>query len=228
MTQPLPQTKHNWVRNSFTGQDPRADEVINNPKGELGELYKAASNIYNRPMKKRYVEACLLCSDNLGEISEILEIPTPVLKVYTEFFFDIEGWDRLSKIEHIDALGNAGTEEKREEGTMKLWALNNGLDFIAWRLGKASKIGPVEGLQDLFNICIYKSKEAMYNSSTSDTSKESIKWVKLSTDISRFLKVWVMDSSAAKRDLEIAIKEVLPEFEGLDSLLELNEDLPEI
>ena len=65
----------------------------------------------------------------------------------------------------------------------------------------------------------------MFNSSSTDASRESTKWTKLSTDIARLLKMWVMDSNEAKKDLEIAIREVLPEFDGLDSVLENPEDL---
>lgn len=211
-----PNKKHKLVKLGEQGHDSRVDEVLTNPTGDLGILYTAAEAIFGNKLKKGYVEACLLCSDDVLKISEILEIPVETLNVYREFFFDTEGWDRLSKVEHIESI----PERNKNEMMLKLWALNHGLDFIAWRLGKSISISPVDGLQDLFNICMYKSKEAMFNGSASEASKESTKWVKLSTDISRLLKLWVMDSSAAKRDLEIAIREVVPEFESIDSLLD--------
>ena len=112
-----------------------------------------------------------------------------------------------------------GKDWTTNEALMKMWTLTQGLDFLSWRLGKKVSISPVEGLVDLFSTCMFKSKEAMFNSSTTDTSKESTKWVKLSTDIARLLKLWVMDSEAAKRDLVIAIREVIPEFSSLESIL---------
>ena len=142
------------------------------------------------------------------------------------------GWDRLSKIEHIDRVKKEGRDWTTNEALMKMWTLTQGLDFLAWRLGKRVSISPVEGLVDLFSTCMFKSKEAMFNPSVSDTSRESTKWVKLSTDIARLLKLWVMDSSAARRDLEIAIREVVPEFGSLDALINggivdgISEDFP--
>jgi hypothetical protein len=106
----------------------------------------------------------------------------------------------------------------RAEAALKLWALSQGLTFIAWRMGRQVQVSPVEGLQDLFTTCIYKAKEAIFSGNVSEASKESTKWVKLSMDIARLLKIWVMDSAAAKKDIELALQEVVPDFEGLDSL----------
>ncbi|MNY25054.1 hypothetical protein D3C86_1588110 [compost metagenome] len=87
-------------------------------------------------------------------------------------------------------------------------------------MGKQIQISPVDGLVDLFTTCMYKSKEAMFTSNPQEASKEATKWVKLSIDISRLLKLWTMDAGAAKREIELAIKEVIPEFQGLDSILD--------
>jgi hypothetical protein len=213
-----PKNKFNLTVDAIKGLDSRVDSILENPDGVLGLQFKEAKAAYNNPLKKRYIEASLICSQDFEKIAEVLEVDLEVLKVYSEFFFSITSWDRLTKIDHIDRV----SEVDLAEGSLKRWALNHGLDFISWRLGKTAEISPVTGLQDLFNICLFKSKEAMYNSSTSETGKESVKWVKLSTDISRLLKLWVMDSNAARKDLEIAIREVLPEFDGLDSILEEN------
>lgn len=216
MTALQPNRKYKLFKSADRGRDTRVDEVLSNPDGDLASLFSKAESLYTNKLKKGYIEACLLCSSDIPKISEILEIPEETLEIYKEFFFDVQDWDRLSKVEHIESI----PERSKNEMMLKLWALNHGLDFIAWRLGKSISISPVEGLQDLFNICMYKSKEAMFNGSASEASKESTKWVKLSTDISRLLKLWVMDSSAAKRDLEIAIREVVPDFGSIDSILD--------
>jgi len=112
---------------------------------------------------------------------------------------------------------------------LSFWALSQGLSFIAWRLGNRVDISPVEGLQDLFTTCIFKSKEAMFNGNASEASKESTKYIKLAMDLARLIKIWVLDSAAAKHDIEIALREVMPEFRGLDSLeaeMETMEDEP--
>jgi hypothetical protein len=67
----------------------------------------------------------------------------------------------------------------------------------------------------------------MFNGAGTESGEQSIKWTKQSTDIARLLKVWVMDSASAKKDLEIAIREVVPEFEGLDELLRQDQEASE-
>lgn len=206
--------KSKLIEKKVTGEDKRVDEILSSPESSLAKIYQETKKINKSKLKKGYVEAALLCEEDLGEISKVLELSIEVLEVYREFFFDVVGADRLSKIEHIENI----SEDNKSEMLLKMWALSHGLDFISWRLGHKVSLSPVEGLNDLFSTCIYKSKEAMFNPSSTEASKESAKWAKLSTDIARLLKLWVMDSSAAKKDLEIAIREVVPEFIGIDSL----------
>jgi hypothetical protein len=206
--------KARLVFNGKLGEDARVDEILNNPTGPLAVLYKKMEALSKNKLKKGYVESALMCSQNFKEIADIMELSEEFISAYAEFFFDVAEADRLTKIDHIDGL------KDKNEALLKMWAISHGLDFIKWRLGYRISISPVEGLHDLFSTCIYKSKEAMFNSSSTEASKESTKWAKLSTDIGRLLKLWVLDSSAAKKDLEIAIREVLPDFGGLDELLE--------
>lgn len=208
--------KARLVRNSKKGFDSRADEVIDNPNGPQGKLFAKALVSWENKLRKSYIEAARFATDNLNDISRVVEIPVDILEVYYYFFFDVKDWDRLDKIEHIEFIG----KKHKTEALLKMWTLTQGLDFLAWRLGKKVTISPVEGLVDLFSTCLFRSKEAMFNQAGTESSGEAIKWSKQSTDIARLLKVWVMDSSAAKKDLEIAIREVIPEFGGLDALLE--------
>lgn len=206
--------KAKLVKDHTLGQDERVDTILNCPESPLALIYKVCEELNKNKLKKGYIESCLICSEDYKKISDVLELPQEVLEFYRDFFFDIRGWDRLSKIEHIENLPSRDINE----ANLKLWAMNNGLDFIAWRLGKRSTISPVDGLQDLYSICMYKSKEAMFAGTASEVGKEGTKWIKSATDIARLLKLWTMDSSAAKRDLELAIREVVPEFEGFEDL----------
>lgn len=199
------------IRNKKIGADPLVDKLMQEPESPEAQLFVKVRRAYESPLKKHYIEAALLTSDDLEKISEVLEIPIDVLDLYRKIYYDVEGYDKLSKMELLDCAN-------RDEANLKLWALSQGLDFLAWRLGKQVTVSPVDGLQDLFTTCVYKAKEAMFNGNISDSSKESTKWAKLSMDIARLLKIWVMDSAAAKKDLEIALQEVVPDFEGLDSL----------
>ena len=193
------------------GVDTLVDEIVNNPEGDAAKLFLKAKDLQNNKLKRSYIEACLLASNDYEQISGILEIDQAIIETYSKIFYDTTTLDRLSKLELISV-------KDKDEGIMKIWAFSQGLDFIAWRLGKSITISPVDGLRDLFNTCIYKSKEAMFNKNASEASKESTKWVKLSVEIARILKVWVMDSEGARRDIEIALKEVTANFKGIDDL----------
>lgn len=211
-----PNNLHLLTKKGISGQDAKVDEVLSNPEGDLAKLYSRGEEIYSIKVKKAYVEACLFCSDDTEYISNLLEIPQDIIEVYRDFFFDVRGWDKLTKLDHIDSIRS----EREQEKLLKLWALNHGLTFIAWRLGQYVNLSPVQGLQELFSIAMYRAKESMYAASTSETGKESMRWAKQATEIARLLKIWVMDSGAAKRDLELAIREVVPDFKGLDSVVD--------
>lgn len=209
------------VRNSKKGVDPRVDDILDNPNGQLAKLHNKALASWENKLRKSYIESARMATDDAEAISKVVEIPKDVLELYYDFFFDIRDWDRLDKIEHIEKLGH----KHKTEALLKMWTLTQGLDFLAWRLGKKVSISPVEGLIDLFSTCMFRSKEAMFNGAGTEAGEQSIKWTKQSTDIARLLKLWVTDSSQAKKELEIAIREVVPEFGSLDDLLRQDEEL---
>lgn len=193
------------------GKDPLVDEILANPDGPQGQLYKTVKEYHEDKLRRSYIEACLLASQDFDRISELLEMDKELIRMYHDIYYVVGKLDRLSKLELLDVKDS-------DEAVMKIWALSQGLDFIAWRLGKKVNISPIDGLTDLFNTCLYKSKEAIFNKNDSGASRESTKWVKLSMDIARLLKIWVMDSAGARRDIEIALREVIPEFKTIDDL----------
>ena len=198
------------LKNKTTGVDPLVDKILSDQKTAL--LYERARNIYNSKIKKSYVEACLMSTSDLSKIEELIEVPPEVLEMYRDVFFDIVGFDKLSLLEVIE------DSDSFDERCMKIWALNQGLDFIAWRLGKVITVNPVEGLQELFTLSTYKSKEALFSNNASESSKAATIWTKLSMDLARLLKSWVSNTDVAKSDIEFALKNINPEFEGFDSL----------
>lgn len=199
------------INGKKTGQDELVDKVLADLSSPEGKLYVEAKRIFASKIKRNYLEACLLCSGDLGQISTLLEMELETVTMYRDIYYNVTDLDKLSKLELLDV-------DDKDESTLKLWAFSQGLTFISWRLGNIVAVSPVEGLKDLFTTCIYKSKEAMFNGNISEASKESTKYIKLAMDLARLLKVWVMDSDGAKKDLELALKEVCPNFEGLDSL----------
>ncbi len=206
------------IRKKTLGANDLVDKIVNEPESAEGKLYLLAKKINESALKRGYVESSLLASDNLEDISNLLEIPPEVIEMYRTVFYDVQELDKLSKLELLSV-------SDKNEASMKMWALSQGLSFVAWRLGRKVDVSPIEGLQDLFTTCMYKAKEAMFSGNTSESSKESTKWVKLALDIARLLKLWVLDSAAAKKDIELALKEVIPDFNGLDDLLKENDDI---
>lgn len=206
--------RYTLIRKKSTGLDDLVDAILSDKEEDkpVKTLYEKAHAIYMSPVKRGYVESCLLAENDLTKISEIIGIPLAVLSIYRSIFYNVEGFDKLSLLEMVDKA-----EDDSEKG-MKLWALSQGLDFIAWRLGKQVNVNPVEGLQEIFTLCIFKSKEAMFSGNVSESSKEATKWVKLSTDIARLLKMWVMDGSAAKTEIELALASISPDFRSLADL----------
>lgn len=204
------------IRKGIKGTDPLVDKILSEEDNPEKALFLKAKDINTSSLKKGYVEASLLCCNDLQRISEVIEVPVPVLEMYAAVYYDVLELDKLSRMELLEV-------RDKQEGLLKLWALSQGLEFVAWRMGKQIQISPVEGLVDLFTTCMYKSKEAMFTANAQDASKEATKWVKLSIDISRLLKLWTLDAGAAKREIELAIKEVIPEFQGLDSVLDPEE-----
>lgn len=206
-----PKLRANLIQSKTVGVDPIVDAVLASADSIEFKLYKQSQELYKSPTKKNYLESSLLASKDMVQISELLELPLDLVTMYRDVFYNVTDLDKLSKLELLDVPDQA------EKG-MKTWALSQGLDFVSWRLGNKVSISPVEGLKDLFSTCIFKSKEALFSGNASDSSRESTKWVKLSMDIARLIKIWVLDSAAAKADLEMALREVIPDFEGLDKL----------
>lgn len=201
------------IREKTAGADPLVDAILTNPDGPEAVLYTKAQALIRSPIKKQYLEASILATNDLGSIATLTEMDEALIRMYRDIYFDVQSYDKLSKLE---LLGMSSTEDEK---MMKIWAMSQGLNFLSWRLGKAVAINPIEGLKDLFTTCVYKSKEAIFTGNASESSKEATKWTKLSMDLARLLKAWVLDGDAAKQDIELALKEISPNFDGFDDLL---------
>lgn len=203
--------KNLLVLSKTLGVDPLVDRILSTEDNIEKSLYAQALALRDRPLKKMYVESCLLASSDAEKIGTILELSPEVVAMYAAMFYDTVNLDKLSKMELLQV-------EDQQERLLKLWALNQGLDFLAWRLGKAVQINPIEGLKDLFSTSMYKAKEAMFSGNETEASKEAVKWTKMSMDLARLLKAYTMDGDQARKDIELALSEVVPEFPGFDTL----------
>lgn len=198
------------IRNKKVGIDPLVDKILADEEGitEETKFFKKGVELRDSKLRRSYIESCILASNDFQKIGELLELDPKFVEFYENVFYNVSGLDRLERLELLED----------EEDTLKLWAVSQGLDFIAWRLGKKVELSPIEGLKDLFSTCIYKSKEAMFNKNASEASREAAKWTKLAMDLGRLLKMWVMDTQAAKKDLELALEKVVPNFGDLEEL----------
>lgn len=201
------------IQSKTTGVDPLVDTILSDEGSPVKDLYSRAVFLRKSPVSCQYLEACLLASDDTEHIGELMELPTDVIHMYRDIFYDVTRLGRLEKMVLI-------SEEEPENQLLKTWALTQGLSFISWRMGDIVDIPPIDGLKDLFNISYYKSKEAMFSGNADKSSQEAVKWVKMSMDLARLLKTWVMDPNAAKNEIEMALREVNPEFTGFADMEE--------
>lgn len=215
-TRKSPFNRWNLIQLNRRDEDPIVDRLLDNPEDPL---FLEAKKLLSLKVKRNYIEACLLATNDFDEIEELLEIPADVIEIFKLVFFDIEGFDRLDKLDLLSQCKDP------EEAAMKTWALTQGMDFLNWRLGKSPKISPVEALEKVFLDCYFKSREAFYSNNSSQEEKETIRWVKLSMDAARLVKSWVVDSSAAMQDIELALKSVNPTFSTFDDLAKDEEGL---
>lgn len=207
--------RYNLIKNKTTGVDPLVDKILSGDP-ELVALYNQAKTLHLSDLKRSYVKACLVTGASIDESAALLEISTSVLEMYLDIFFNIRGFDRLSLLEVIGEIDNP------EEKGMCIWALSQGIGFVAFRLGKASSISPVKGLEEMYQMAHWKAKEALFSNNNAEGSKNATIWVKLSMDLARLLKAWVLDSDAAKHDIELALKKVTPQFDGFAGI---NDDI---
>lgn len=211
----FPQRRHLLVKAKTFGTDPLVDAVLT--KNEDGSesmaasKYEAAKMLWLSPLKRNYVDAALIATEDLKEISETLDLPHDIVTVYRDFFFNVAGFNRLSKLALIEEYDADGKD-------LLVWALASGLVFIRWRLGEAVTLNPIEGLKDLFSLSMWKAKEAAFSSSGSSASSEAQKWMSQAVTISRLLKMYLLDSGAAKKDIELALSSIAPNFGSFANL----------
>lgn len=215
--------RHNYreilLRKEQQGEDELVDDILQNPTGYNGMLFQKVRPLNENDLKRHYVEACLLASTDFKEIGRILDIDEELIDFYSKIYYITDGMDRLDKVQMANV-------RNKDESTLKLWGLTEGLGFLAWRLGKRADVTPpLDGLKQLFDTCLFKAKEAFFNSSASKASQESTKWVKLSMDVARLLKAWSTDGNEAQKELEIRVKEVVATFPSVSQFADLFEDV---
>lgn len=198
---------------------PTLDQFMSDPMPlDCREVLKIRGN----KTRRSYVEAALLTGAPWDAVSSTLEIPEGYIELYATVFFDTRQMDRLDKVEAIDTCSDD------HEKSLKLWAYTQGLNFLAWRLGKSVSISPVEGLSVLFSDSYFKAKEAFFTGNSSKSSQEALKWTKQTVEIGKLMKSWVNDSKEAVKDIEIALREITEEEMQFDLLSELNLEEGEI
>lgn len=183
------------------------------------DLQREIDAIKASQFKRRFVEACLLATHNIKDISETLEVPEEVLVEFERTQYPYSRLTRLEKLAHVDSI------QEPDERELKLWAVTQGFNFIKWRMGFKVELSPVDGMRELYADCIFKAKEAFFNSNSTESSKEAIRWVNQSTFIAKMIKAWVADSKEAMKDIELALESLdghNTAFETLESIDDIN------
>ena len=207
---------YSLVKSGTSGEDAYADLVLNNPQDPRVETSKV---IFDDDTYRKYLESCLLATEDLPEISELLGIELEVVQFYSKVYYDVSGLSVLQKVKLVQSC--IDQEEKR----LKLWAVSQGLKFLAWRLGFKVEISPVDGVRSIYSDSFFKAKEAFFNGNTVDASREALKWAKMAMDSAKLLKSWVTDMDAANEELELALREVTAndiEYGNISEIYEQN------
>lgn len=217
----FPHHRHLLVKDKTIGADPLVDLVLAKTEDGTESMeasrYEGAKMLWLSNIKRNYLDASLIATEDLEEISKTLDIPVDIVTTYRDFFFNVKGFNRLSKLALIEEYEPDGRD-------LLVWAMASGLQFVSWRLGAAVTINPIEGLKDLFSMATYKSREALFSSNSSNSSVEAVKWAKLSMDLARLLKMYLLDSGAAKKDIELALASVPGNFGSFAGLEDTDSD----
>ena len=178
------------------GVDPLADLFLEDP---LTDDCKEVRDICTNKIKRMYMEAALLSTEDVDKICKVFGFKTEVVELYEKAYFNVFGLSKLEKAWLVDGCDDA------QEQNMKRWAFSQGIDFLAWRLGLKVELSPIEGMTSLYADCYYKAKEAFFNPNSSEASKEALKWTKQASELSRILKSWVTNNNEAMKDIEMAL-----------------------
>ena len=129
--------RHNYreilLRKEQQGEDELVDDILSNPEGYNSSLFQKVRPLNENDLKRHYIEACLLASSNFVEIGRILDIDVELIDFYSKIYYITDDMDRLDKLQMANV-------RNKEEGTLKLWGLTEGLSFLAWRLGKRTDV----------------------------------------------------------------------------------------
>lgn len=196
------------------GKDPLADLFL---QDTLSETQIKVLELVKNPVYRSYIEASLLATDDVQEISDLIGISYEVLALFRECFYPVTNLTKFEKV-YLVELGSSV-----EDKNLKRWAVTQGMDFLAWRMGFKVEISPVEGMSSLYADCFFKAKEAFFNVNSTEASKEALKWAKQASDISRLLKSWVSNNKEASSEIEIALENCTEESLEFGDLTEITE-----
>ena len=73
------------------GKDAIVDEILDNPEGPIGQLYKTVSEFHVDKLRRSYLEACLLASQDFDRIADLLEMDKDVIKMYYDIYYSVDG-----------------------------------------------------------------------------------------------------------------------------------------
>lgn len=200
---------------NLKGRDSLVDAIIDGYVD--AEVLVEAKLIYEDKVVKAYVESCLLATEDFTAISDLLEIPVPVLTLYHDVYYDVHSLSRIHKVEHIASIDDIN------ERTRKQWAFSQGLEYVAWRMGHTSKLSVSESIQELHSDAHYKAKEAFFSDSTSAVGQEGLKWHKQAVTLAKMLTELEVETDDVAAAFELALTRITEDNMNMPSISDLTE-----
>ena len=205
------------IEKGLRNVDPLADAIMDS----ASDAYNLALILYKDDSYRRYLEASLLASDDIDEICDLFNLTSDVVTTYRSVFYDVQGLNQVQKLKLASACVND------EEKALKVWAVSQGLPFIKWRLGIRVEISPVDSIRAIHSDSYFKAREAFFSGATTESSREAMKWAKMTMETAKLLKSWVSDMDAASEELRIALQKVTSEdldFGDIKNIYQDNEE----
>ena len=152
------------------------------------------------------MEAFLLSKATDHDIEEVLKVPTKVIKLYRQLF-----WDASVFKDELDIEAYAQTYERNDYGKeIKVCAITLGIGYLRYRFsrGQHSEISMLDALQNMIETSYVLCQATRLNPMDSNASKEARQWMSMVVkNIDQYIKTRpVLDDF--NDEFEIALKSI--------------------
>jgi hypothetical protein len=144
----------------------------------LPEYVVQAYQIAFVPEAANPLKALLFASAPLEALLRVTGCSEELIRHYAKMYFDMTVFDnRLIKMAFASQVP---ASEKDANGlrNMLIYGLQLGWEYLAWRItGDSYTMSPSEAVRKILNDSLWRSRESMFSSLTSERTKEARAWV---------------------------------------------------